>query len=124
MTDSEMRPHPITSEGFARQLADLGVITADLATVERITITAQAGHILMIRVDHFGDGGDGRLAQAVADAQPQAIEQRSSELSAENHRLRELGREIVSMYAKTDSGYRARVGEVQIQRWLDQLGGS
>lgn len=30
----------ITSEAFARQLAALGIITADLGTVDRITITA------------------------------------------------------------------------------------
>lgn len=42
-------------------------------------------------------------------------------MHAEVTRLRALGTEIVSMFAKTSDGYRARVGEVQIQRWLDQL---
>jgi hypothetical protein len=110
----------ITSEAFARQLADLGIITADLNTVERVTITAQGDRVLMIRVDQFGDD---RLAQVVAEAQPETAEHLTGGLLAENTRLRALAAEILDSYIKTGGEWRGRVGQVQIARWRVRLDG-
>ena len=38
--------------------------------------------------------------------------------------MRHLAAEILATYTKGEGGYRGRVGQVQIQKWHDQLGGS
>jgi len=108
----------ITSEAFARQLADLGVI-ASVNDTERITITAEANRPVIIRTDRFGND---QLAEAVADAHPLLAEDYVGGLLIENQRLRELAAEILGSYIKTGDGYRGRAGQVQIARWRDQLG--
>lgn len=109
----------ITSEAFARQLADLGVI-ASVNDTERITITAEANRPVIIRTDRFGND---QLAEAVADAHPLLAEDYVGGLLIENQRLRELAAEILGSYVKRDDGYRGRVGQVQIARWRVRLDG-
>lgn len=49
-----VRPDPvITSERFAKALQDAGIL--DDGHVRRVVIDAQAGHVLMLHVEYFGD---------------------------------------------------------------------
>ena len=54
---------------------------------------------------------------ALAAALPEVATERIQELE-------KLAAEILASFTRTGAGYRARVGQVQIARWRDQLGGA
>ena len=58
------RPRVIASEAFAKALADAGIIP-DLDRVARIVIYAQAGHVLVMHVQYFGDERLLKVAQSL-----------------------------------------------------------
>lgn len=62
----------------------------------------------------------GLTAQASIDALASVLPEAATERIQE---LEQLAAEILATYVKTGDGYRGRVGQVQIQRWQQQLGG-
>lgn len=61
---AEARPRVITAEAFGQALADAGII-GDLDRVARIVIDAQAGHVLVMHVQYFGDERLLKVAQSL-----------------------------------------------------------
>lgn len=49
------RPRVIRAERFCQALAEAGVIQEDLNYVRRVVIDVQAGHVVVIYVERFGD---------------------------------------------------------------------
>jgi len=48
------RPRPILADAFGRALVDAGVLPS-IDDVRRIVIDAEAGHLVMMYVEHIGD---------------------------------------------------------------------
>lgn len=59
---------------------------------------------------------DQRAVDALTAALPEAATERIQELE-------KLAGDILASFTRTDAGYRARVGQVQLARWRDQVGG-
>lgn len=99
-------------------------------TPEAVAAAAPVVHRLMSLPEDVGsepDELDRAAARQVLEAAAPHLactaEHLAGGLLAENTRLRALAAEILASYVKTGDGYRGRVGQVQIQRWQQQLGG-
>jgi hypothetical protein len=63
-TDMARMNRRITADRFGQALADAGIIE-DIFDVTRIVIDAQAGHVVMIYVERFGDERLLKVAQTL-----------------------------------------------------------
>jgi len=63
-TERAGRPRVIASEAFAKALADAGIIR-DPDRIARIVIDAQAGHVVVMHVQYFGDERLLKVAQSL-----------------------------------------------------------